>query len=326
MISRRMFLEEGAIMGFGLLCTGLLSGCAGGASTNNSGDTAQQQSGSSEGTQAPQASSGGSSTASATVESGTDRGYDIADVRGYTFVSGSSMDRGFVVDEALNDPSGRTIHFSLYVPDTYNGDIPFALYIACPGWEGLYFQGVGANLSEDYPFEALKYVDDMIVVSTQLDDWESQSARDVISLTRWLIGAFNIDEERIYLSGCSGGGETISLVLGECPELYRRALHTISRWDGDIDKLVQARTPVYMAIGERDDYYGPGPVRESYERIVAAYREEGLSDDEIHELIRLSIKPTNYFTSHGFNAEASQHSAGGYLFAHDAQIMGWLFQ
>ena len=51
---------------------------------------------------------------------------------------------------------------------------------------------------------------------------------------------------------------------------------------------------MYVAIGENDDYYGSGPAREAYEEIRAAYR-------------------------------ARQHGAGGYLFAHDEDIMGWLF-
>lgn len=39
----------------------------------------------------------------------------------------------------------------------------------------------------------------------------------------------------------------------------------------------------------------------------------------------LDVKPTSYFTEWGFAADAGQHGAGGYLFAHDKDIMGWLF-
>lgn len=49
--------------------------------------------------------------------------------------------------------------------------MPYALYVPCPGWEGPYFQGVGANLQEDYPFVANDHIADMIVASPQLDDW-----------------------------------------------------------------------------------------------------------------------------------------------------------
>lgn len=202
---------------------------------------------------------------------------DVRELGGYVLTEGSQTDRGFVVDDALQTPSGRTLHFSLHVPDSYDGSAPYALYVACPGWEGLYFQGVGANLQEDYPFVANDYIADMIVASPQLDAWDEQSASDVVGLTEWLLGAYSIDADHVYLSGCSGGGETISIVLGTRPELYRRALHTISRWDGDIETLTTAEVPVYMAIGENDDYYGSGPAREAYEEIRAAYRARRLS-------------------------------------------------
>lgn len=250
---------------------------------------------------------------------------DVRELGGYVLTEGSQTGRGFVVDDALQTPSGRTLHFSLHVPDSYDGSVPYALYVACPGWEGLYFQGVGANLQEGYPFVANDYIADMIVASPQLDDWGEQSASDVVELTEWLLGAYSIDADHVYLSGCSGGGETISIVLGTRPELYRRALHTISRWDGDIETLTAAEVPAYMAIGENDDYYGSGPAREAYEEIRAAYRARGLSEERISELVVLDVKPTSYFTERGFAADAGQHGAGGYLFAHDEDIMGWLF-
>lgn len=244
---------------------------------------------------------------------------------GYALTAGSQVDRGFVVDNALVTPDGRTLHFSSHVPDAYDGSAAFALYVSCPGWEGLYFQGVGANLQEDYPFVANGYVPDMIVLSPQLDDWGEQSALDAIALTEWALAAYRLDRSRVYLSGCSGGGETISLVLGMRPELYRRALHTISRWDGDVDALAAAEVPVYMAIGEHDDYYGPEPAREAANEIREAYRARGLSEGRIDELVTLDVKPTSYFVEHGFSEDAGQHGAGGYLFAHDEEIMGWLF-
>lgn len=227
-------------------------------------------------TSAPLALAGCSATGDSVASRGGDsdlgEGADVREPGGYVLMEGSQTDRGFVVDDALQTPAGRTLHFSLHVPDSYDGSVPYALYVPCPGWEGLYFQGVGANLQEDYPFVANDYIADMIVASPQLDDWGEQSAADVVELTEWLLGAYSIDAGRVYLSGCSGGGETISLVLGTRPELYRRALHTISRWDGDIDELAAAEVPVYMAIGEHDDYYGSEPAREASERMREAYR------------------------------------------------------
>ena len=51
------------------------------------------------------------------------------------------------------------------------------------------------------------------------------------------------------------------------------------------------------------------------------YRQEGLSEGEISELLVLDIKDAEYFESQGVTV---QHG-GGNLFAEDEEIMGWLF-
>ncbi|WP_337368866.1 hypothetical protein [Senegalimassilia faecalis] len=49
---------------------------------------------------------------------------------------------------------------------------PVALFVTLPGYQGLYFQGVGENLrTEDFGFEAQAYDPTMIVVAPQLSDW-----------------------------------------------------------------------------------------------------------------------------------------------------------
>ena len=58
-----------------------------------------------------------------------------------------------------------------------------------PGYEGLYFQGVGANLyGEDFAFTAQDYLPDLIVAAPQLSDWGETSARQTIALTERLPG------------------------------------------------------------------------------------------------------------------------------------------
>lgn len=142
-------------------------------------------------TSAPLALAGCSAVKDSLASRGGDsdlgEGADVREPGGYVLMEGSQTDRGFVVDDALQTPAGRTLHFSLHVPDSYDGSVPYALYVPCPGWEGLYFQGVGANLQEDYPFVANDYIADMIVASPQLDDWGEQSAADVVGLTEWLL-------------------------------------------------------------------------------------------------------------------------------------------
>lgn len=41
------------------------------------------------------------------------------------------------------------------------------------------------------------------------------SKRQTIGLTEYMLAAYNIDPAAVYISGYSGGGETLSLVLSE---------------------------------------------------------------------------------------------------------------
>lgn len=237
-----------------------------------------------------------------------------------TMTAGAQTQRGFVNDNVLHSDTGD-IHFSSYIPESYDGSKPYALFITLPGWEGLYFQGVGANMVEDFGTEAIGYNDEMIVLSAQLDDWGQTSADMTIALTEYFLENYNIDPERVYLHGMSGGGETGSLVLGTRPELYAAYLGTSSQWDGDLNVLAQARTPVYLAIGAQDSYYGPESFIQAYETLHDLYVEQGLTEEEIDRILVLDVRADSYFTERGFS---DQH-AGGQAFAHDQEIMGWLF-
>ncbi len=194
-----------------------------------------------------------------------------------------------------------------------------ATLVGLPGWEGLYFQGVGANMVEDFGTEAVKYNDKMIVLSTQLDDWGETSADHIIALTEYFLEHYNIGS--VYLHGMSGGGETGSQVLGKHPDLYAACLMTSSRWDGNLEVLAQARTPVYLAIGEDDSYYGSDSLKSAYAQLHRLYEEQGMTEEEIDRLLVLDVRPQSYFTEHGFR---DQH-AGGQAFAHNEEIMNWIF-
>lgn len=235
---------------------------------------------------------------------------------------GSEVIRGFTFDNVLRSENDGDIHFGLYIPDNYDGTKPYALFVTLPGYEGLHFQGVGVNIrAEDYGIEAQKYNEEMIIVAPQLSDWRETSARQTIALTEYFLSHNNIDPEKVYLNGYSGGGETGSLVMEIAPELYTAFLHCSSQWDGDLEPLANAMTPIYMVTGENDSYYGSSSVRETYEKLTALYREKGLSEEQISRLVVLDLKDQAYFTARGIR---DQHGGGG-SFAHEEDIMGWLF-
>lgn len=234
---------------------------------------------------------------------------------------GNTEERGFIIDNVYHSEKQGDIHYASYFPSDFDENKSYAIYFALPGWEGLYFQGVGANMGEPFPYEAQKYVSDMIIISPQLDNWGEESANDTIALVEYFLDNYNIDKSRVYISGASGGGETLSLVLGKRPELFTSALFVSSQWDGDLEVLANAKTPLYMVIGENDSYYGSQKAKNAYEELHGLYEEQGLSEDEINNILVLDVKEHEYFTSQGMQDE---HSGLG-LFAYDENVMSWVF-
>lgn len=237
--------------------------------------------------------------------------------------AGTKKYRDFVLDNVFHSKDNGDIHYNVYIPNSYDGSEPYALYFTLPGYQGLYFQGVGENIkTEEFGFVAQNYHEKMIIVAPQLNDWEETSANQTIALVEYFIEHYNIDKTMVYANGYSGGGETMSLVMAKRADLFTAYLHASTRWDGDYESVVKNRTPVYIAIGKDDEYYGSKPSQETYDNLYRLYKEEGISDDEIDELLVLDIKDENYFTSQGVN---NQHGGGALLFAKDDNIMGWLF-
>lgn len=238
-------------------------------------------------------------------------------------IVGKEEYNGFIIDNILHTETGEDIHYNVYIPDNYDGSEPYALYFTLPGYQGLYFQGVAKNIkTEQFGFVAQGYNEKMIIVAPQLDDWQETSANQTLTLVEYFIENYNIDTRQVYANGYSGGGETMSLVMAKRPDLFTAYLHCSSKWDGTYESVVENETPIYIAIGEDDEYYGSSSSIKTYEVLYRLYKDKGLSDERIDELLVLDIKDSQYFISQGVT---NQHGGGAQLFAQDKDIMGWLF-
>lgn len=246
-----------------------------------------------------------------------------AEVTQENVTAGTKKYKGFLLDNVLHSKEDGDIHYNVYIPDDYDGSKAYALFMTLPGYQGLYFQGVGENIkTENVGFTAQEYNPEMIIVAPQLDDWGETSAKQTIALTEYFLSAYNIDHTKVYAEGYSGGGETMSQVMGMRPELFTAYLQGSSQWDGSYDAVVKSRTPVYLVVGENDEYYGSEPSEEAYQKIHDLYKDEGLSEDKIEKLVVLDVKKSAYFEKAGVT---NQHGQGGQLFFQDKEIMGWLF-
>ena len=71
------------------------------------------------------------------------------EINNETVTSGTEKYQNFILDNTLHSKDYGDIHYNVYIPDSYDGSEPYALYMTLPGYQGLYFQGVGENLKTE---------------------------------------------------------------------------------------------------------------------------------------------------------------------------------
>lgn len=203
--------------------------------------------------------------------------------------------KDFTIDNIMHFSDDLAeLHFHMYVPESYDGSKPYALYIALPGHGSYIYESedIGENVSdENFAANSRKYNDKMIVAALQLTDIEPHYENimdefavhtdQVIRFTEYMFSNYNIDRDKVYISGYSRGGRVMSLVIAKRPELYSAALSISSKWEGDISVITKNRLPIYFVIGRDDESFGSEATQQIYDEIVSVYEKEGLSKDEI---------------------------------------------
>lgn len=235
----------------------------------------------------------------------------------------SVVQTGLIAEQMLDGADG-TIHYSYYLPESYDNSKAYPLMMVMPGYDMMWFgeESSGSNLDWTGFLSWTKLEEDMIVVSAQLTDWGEKSARQAIELTEYFIRSFEVDESRVYAAGYSAGGETMSRAMSMRPDLYAAYLHGASQWDGTYAPVAENRVAVYIFMAENDEYYGSQRARAAYDGLYKAYRETGLSGSEIGQLLQVEIPDNSYFNAQGIY---NYHGGGNVLFD-DETILNWIIQ
>lgn len=214
---------------------------------------------------------------------------------------------GLFAEQILSGADGD-IHYSYYLPDSYDGSRKFPMMVVMPGYDMMWFgeDSSGSNLNWSGFTAWTKLDTEIIVVSAQLTDWGEKSARQAIELTEYFISHFAVDTSRVYAAGYSAGGETMSRAVSMRPDLYAAYLHGASQWDGDYAPIAENGVAVYIYMAEGDEYYGSAKARSAYENLHTAYEAAGWRDADIDRVLRIET-PDNAF----FNAKGIYNYHGG---------------
>lgn len=233
----------------------------------------------------------------------------------------SQVETGFVTEQVYSGADGD-IHYSYYLPEGYDESKNYPLVVAMPGYDRMWFgeDSSGSNLNWNGFVAWTELDEDIIVVSAQLTDWHEKSARQAVELTEYFIQNFSVDENRVYATGYSAGGETMSQAVSLRPDLYAAYLHGGAQWDGNYIPLAENKVAVYIYMAENDEYYGSQKARDAYSKLMEAYRNTGLAAEDAEALLRLEIPDNDYFNRMGIY----NYHGGGQVLFDNAEILHWV--
>ena len=231
---------------------------------------------------------------------------------------------GFVVDSVLAGDTGE-IHYSYRLPRDYDPSGSYPMIVTLPGYNGLLLSDNasdrGVNIYADYTvIPWAEASEELIILSPQLTGWGEESARQTIELTEYFLENYAVDPDRVYGAGYSAGGETMSQVMGMRADLFAAYLHGSSQWDGSFDTAAENGTAVYILMAENDDYYGRDRAAAAYEGLQDSYEAQGMKETEIDSLLRLDLRPDEYFNVYGLYS----YHAAGMAALNDPQIIQWI--
>lgn len=215
------------------------------------------------------------------------------------------------------------IHYSYYLPEGYDPSGNYPLVMAMPGYDMMWFGEDSSGSNLDWPgfLRWTQLPEDFIVVSAQLTDWGETSARQAVELTEYFIQHSAVDTNRVYATGYSAGGETMSRAVAMRPDLYAAYLHGASQWDGDFAPVAENGVAVYIFMAENDEYYGSERAREAYNGLHQAYVDAGWSEEDIANVLQIQTPDNAWFAEQGISVN---YHGGATVVYEQGDILEWV--
>lgn len=163
-------------------------------------------------------------------------------------------------------PSGDVLDYTISVPRSYDGTSPVPLVIALH-YGGEVTPGYGAGLIEELIQPGLGSLGAILVAPDALggDDWTSSANEQAVELlTRSILQGYEVDPQKVIITGYSMGGEGAWFIGGRHQDLFTVAIPI----EGDpAGRNWEWKIPVYVLHSRDDEVIPIGPVEQHVQKL-----------------------------------------------------------
>ena len=248
---------------------------------------------------------------------------------------------------------GTDLHIWYHLPDNYDPSKEYPMVMQMVGggtsyWElevdGATVSNYGTSLAMDASATAwLDAPEDTIIVSVhnRFDLFNNTPPVEIVQAVEYFEAHYSVDKDRVYMTGNSFGTIMAARALVARPDLFAGVLlcngnlglgqipgpgspnDTDPEYIADaLSQVIGQKVAIWFNHGRSD---GTAKVEESivpYETIRSIYQEEGLSDEEIDAILRLSVFEDAEMEAIGIY---NYHQATRYAYYTQAdEMMAWM--
>jgi len=164
---------------------------------------------------------------------------------GITWTAEKSMKKAGIHEEALSLENGKTLRYTLSIPDAYSQQpVPLVLALHYSRTVTPYYgRGILAFLVEP----ALRELTPIIVApDCPARGWDNAVSEDaVMELVNYIKENYHIDHRRVVVTGFSMGGIGTWYLAGKYPDIFSAAIPIAGATDADTTARI-GNTPLYV--------------------------------------------------------------------------------
>ncbi|MDD6211653.1 MAG: prolyl oligopeptidase family serine peptidase [Clostridiales bacterium] len=251
-----------------------------------------------------------------------------------------------------SEADGTDLHILYHLPENYDPTRKYPMIIQTVGggtsyWEKGGSNNYGASIAFDNSATAwLNAKEDIIIASvhTRFDLFNGTPPIELIQATKYFKENFAVDSDRVYMTGNSFGTIMVNRTLRMEPDLYAGAILCNgnlglgeipgpgSSLDTDpeaiaealADSVISQKIGLWFCTGRNDPTAKSPESIVPYEALKSVYAKQGMSEEEIDQILRISIFENAQMNAIGIT---NYHQATRYsYYTQPDEMIAWMLK